>query len=64
MSTTSRLVALAAEIAWRQAEFSRLKQAVSQSSEGVTVYRVGETMVRRHKRAGYRAVRVTRKASV
>ena len=60
MTTTSRLISLAAEIAWRQAEFSRLKQAVAQSSEGVTVYAVRETTVRRHRRAGYRAVRVQR----
>lgn len=60
MTTTSKLISLSRRIADLQAEFARLKGAVRESGEGVTVYAVRETVVRRHTRKGFRAVRVGR----
>jgi len=66
MTATGRLIQLASEIAWRQAEFARLKQAVRAdgpgAERGVTVYSVRSTTVKRHVRRGFTAVRVTRRA--
>lgn len=62
MTTTEKLISLAAQIAWRQVEFARLKAFVRErddSSPGVTIYSVKKTRVRSHTRSAYVAVRVT-----
>jgi len=57
----NKLQQLSRRIARLQAEFDLEKQSARQlGSPSVTVYQVRETMVKRHKRHGFTAVRVKR----
>lgn len=60
----NRLVTLSHRILKAQLEFDQLKNEIRKDNEpgrydgGITVYRVNETVVKRHVRKGYTAVRV------